>query len=320
MNHTSLYMIALLLLFCLHPSAIAITTTTSPLVQGSILHVGGGGPNNYTTIQEAIDDAVDGDTIFIHVRACPYFEHLTIDKSIDVIGEDKHAVLIDGSGEQRVITIRGTEEVSVSRCTIARGGTPEVFGYGIEIYDGVDVCIYDCIITDNNEGIHLNINTMITKQSGEISLLNNTITHNSIGVYGENPCTITGNIIANNTVGLDLAEGSKIIASNEFRDNDIGIQTYNVKQSTIAENNFIQNRIHTKLLKVLPVLLSPLLLSLRIHWERNYWDTWNSTTPRPIIGVGVLYVYLIIIQQPVLIFPTIQFDTNPVLEPYDVGG
>jgi len=31
---------------------------------GRTLYVGGNGPNNYTRIQDAVDDASDGDTIF----------------------------------------------------------------------------------------------------------------------------------------------------------------------------------------------------------------------------------------------------------------
>jgi hypothetical protein len=32
---------------------------------GNILYVGGGGPGNYTKIQDAINNAINGDTIFV---------------------------------------------------------------------------------------------------------------------------------------------------------------------------------------------------------------------------------------------------------------
>ncbi len=32
---------------------------------GNTLYVGGSGPNNYTTIQGAIDDSVNGDTVLV---------------------------------------------------------------------------------------------------------------------------------------------------------------------------------------------------------------------------------------------------------------
>jgi len=51
------------------------------------LYVGGSVPNNYTTIQSAIDDAVDGDTVFVYDDSSPYREHLLIETSINLLGE-----------------------------------------------------------------------------------------------------------------------------------------------------------------------------------------------------------------------------------------
>jgi len=47
--------------------------TTSHM--NKILYVGGNGPNNYTKIQDAIDDARDGDTVFVFNGT--YFETLS---------------------------------------------------------------------------------------------------------------------------------------------------------------------------------------------------------------------------------------------------
>jgi len=41
---------------------------------GSTLYVGGSGPNNYTSIQDAINDASDGDTIYVYDDSSPYHE------------------------------------------------------------------------------------------------------------------------------------------------------------------------------------------------------------------------------------------------------
>ena len=41
---------------------------------GNTLYVGGLGPGNYTTIQAAIDDASDGDTVFVYDDSSPYYE------------------------------------------------------------------------------------------------------------------------------------------------------------------------------------------------------------------------------------------------------
>ena len=47
------------------------------------LYVGGDGPGNYTSIQDAIDNATDGDTVFVYKGL--YFEHIVVDKSISLL-------------------------------------------------------------------------------------------------------------------------------------------------------------------------------------------------------------------------------------------
>ena len=59
------------------------------------LYVGGSGPGNYTKIQDAIDDASDGDTVFVFSGI--YNEFLSIDKSIQLIGEDKNTSIINAN-------------------------------------------------------------------------------------------------------------------------------------------------------------------------------------------------------------------------------
>ena len=50
---------------------------------GNTLYVGGDGPGNYSTIQDAIDDAVDGDTVFVYSGI---YDRVCIQKSISLIG------------------------------------------------------------------------------------------------------------------------------------------------------------------------------------------------------------------------------------------
>jgi len=62
---------------------------------GNIFYVGGSGPDNYTKIQEAINDAEDGDIIFIYDDSSPYYERLVINKSITLKGENKETTIIE---------------------------------------------------------------------------------------------------------------------------------------------------------------------------------------------------------------------------------
>ena len=61
---------------------------------GNTLYVGGSGPNNYTSIQDAIDNASDGDTIYVYSGI--YYENVVINKRINLIGEDRNGTIIDG--------------------------------------------------------------------------------------------------------------------------------------------------------------------------------------------------------------------------------
>jgi len=63
---------------------------------GKVLYVGGSGPGNYSTIQEALNHAEDGDTIFVYsgyYKTKGYM--IFIFKSIRLLGEDRHTTIID---------------------------------------------------------------------------------------------------------------------------------------------------------------------------------------------------------------------------------
>ncbi|MCK5636651.1 MAG: right-handed parallel beta-helix repeat-containing protein, partial [Thermoplasmatales archaeon] len=80
-----------------HATFDKVTLKPSILNSGNTFYVGGLGPNNYTSIQDAIDTASDGDIVFVYDDSSPYYENITIDKSINMIGEDKDSTIIDGS-------------------------------------------------------------------------------------------------------------------------------------------------------------------------------------------------------------------------------
>ena len=74
-----------------------------PVSNGNTLYVGGSGEGNYTKIQHAIDDASDGGTVFVYDDSSPYNENLNVDKSINLIGEDRNTTIINTSYSYLVI-------------------------------------------------------------------------------------------------------------------------------------------------------------------------------------------------------------------------
>jgi hypothetical protein len=65
-----------------------------PLPTGRTLYVGGSKPGNYTKIQDAIDNASDGDTVFMYSGR--YNESIFINKSIVVCGQERNTTFIEG--------------------------------------------------------------------------------------------------------------------------------------------------------------------------------------------------------------------------------
>ncbi|MCK5112952.1 MAG: hypothetical protein KAQ84_05355, partial [Thermoplasmatales archaeon] len=70
-------------------------STIQTFYDGNTLYVGGSGSGNYTQIQDAIDNASDGDTIYVFSGV--YDGGLIVDKSIILKGENQENTFIEGT-------------------------------------------------------------------------------------------------------------------------------------------------------------------------------------------------------------------------------
>lgn len=73
-----------------------IERTSSTIVNGNTLYVGGDGPGNYSTIKEAIQNATDGDTVYVYSGTYVIDDFILIDVSIRLIGENKETTVVSG--------------------------------------------------------------------------------------------------------------------------------------------------------------------------------------------------------------------------------
>ncbi len=73
-----------------------VKKSSMPVSNGNILYVGGIGPDNYTRIQDAIDNASDGDIVFVYDDSSPYNENFSVDKSIKLQGENMNTTISRG--------------------------------------------------------------------------------------------------------------------------------------------------------------------------------------------------------------------------------
>ena len=78
-------------------------------------------PDDYSTIQQAINAAIAGDTVY--VRSGTYYEHVSIGKSLTLQGEDRETTIIDGGGSGKVVYVSSTNNVTISGFTIRNSGS-----------------------------------------------------------------------------------------------------------------------------------------------------------------------------------------------------
>jgi nitrous oxidase accessory protein NosD len=102
-------------------------------------------PDDYSTIQGAIDAANDGDTVF--VKSGYYPETLFINKSMSLIGEDKEHTIIDAQKRYTVVRIM---ESGVTFTDFTFGNTKVPSSSG-DIIRGIDIGNYvtNCYIANN---------------------------------------------------------------------------------------------------------------------------------------------------------------------------
>jgi parallel beta-helix repeat protein len=86
---------------------------------GNTLYVGGSGSGNYTTIQDAINEANVGDTVYVFRGI--YTENIELDKRLFLFGEDKNKTIIDGKQLGCTINL-SSENAHIENFTICGGG------------------------------------------------------------------------------------------------------------------------------------------------------------------------------------------------------
>ena len=198
-------------------------------VSATTFYVGGGGPGNYTTIQEAIDAANAGDTVYVYGGT--YYENLIVDKRLSLTGESKNSTTIDGSQTGDVIYV-SSDGVNITDFTLTGSGWT-YYDAGLEL-DRIEHChVADNNISDSWVGILLN-------SSNNNTILRNSVSYNlrvGISLIDSDSNMIAGNSASNNTAIIYLTESSNnnSLTGNVAHDNERGI--YLVQ----SDENFLRN-------------------------------------------------------------------------------
>jgi len=200
---------------------------------GNTFYVGGSGGGNYSTIQSAIDASSDGDTVFVYNGW--YSEtNITINNSINLVGQSKYSTYIDGSGNGEIIKVYA-DNVNISGFAIRNGDD------GIQLWSDGNIITDNLIFFNNWNGIDF----QVVNGSNNNIIYDNIISQNGAGISGNVKFSyIIGNQMYDNGGGIDLWYGSdyNVVTGNTLNGNYVGINMlmsdYNIIMgNTVNANN-----------------------------------------------------------------------------------
>ncbi|MDG6219674.1 MAG: NosD domain-containing protein, partial [Candidatus Thermoplasmatota archaeon] len=148
------------------PQTVSKQLTQKPdFENGTTWYVDAGGNGDFTRIQDAIDNASDGDTVFVFNGF--YQENIVVSKSVIIQGEDREKTIIDGNHLDVIyvsnswVTIKcftiqngwtGISLSFISDTTISENTITNNKRYGIYLWDSADHTLSGNTIKDNNGG------------------------------------------------------------------------------------------------------------------------------------------------------------------------
>ena len=264
-------------------------------------------PDDYATIQYAIDAAHDGDTVF--VRKGVYHENLKINNSISLTGEESSATIIDGnlsegfripvkilhdkvaiSGFTLSDSWAGIQVNQASECDISGNRMTNV-QYGIILSsasgNSITANVIDSVKTNGYgiEASHASNNNIkgnqITSASIGIAIRDQLLSPTSV-VFSKNN-NISENIIANikeYAIMLQFTSDNVLIGNN-ISNSGIGVSLLETDNNLIYHNNFIGNTKQVSGNKEPDWSGGSEIRYSTCQWddgkEGNYWSDYNGT-------------------------------------------
>jgi parallel beta-helix repeat protein len=221
-------------------------------------------PDDYSTIQVAVDNAAEGDTII--VRDGTYTENVDVDKALTIQSENgPDSVIVEAASPDDHVFEVTADYVNISGfAVIGASGAYPYHPAGIYL-DNTDYCnISDNVVTNNYYGIHIIgssnncIENNTLSSSGEYgiwlfdnslcnSIANNCISNNverGICLYSSSNNSIKYNNVSNNGIfGIELFDSSNTdIEHNNISNNyESGIWLYKSSNNSITNNNIENN-------------------------------------------------------------------------------
>jgi parallel beta-helix repeat protein len=269
----------------------------------------------YQHIQDAIDNAIDGDTVYVYGGT--YFENVIVDKSVELIGED-NSTIVDGDFKESVLNITA-DNVKINGFILKNTAQNKMYA-GIEIHS-------DCNIISSNKIINTN-RGIISHNSNENEISNNFITDVVAGIHLDDfSCN---NIVSDNLINESIYTGIEIqhysinntITRNIISNGDLFLTLRNSNNNNIFLNSITKN-IGRSIMFIVSSKNNNISNNnlidnegMRVHvynnqniFNGNYWGR-SRLSPKFIISWKM-------IEFPIWI-PFINIDWHPAKEPYDI--
>jgi len=276
------------------------------------LYVGGSGEGNYTTINEALDDCFDGDTIM--VLAGTYNETIIIEKSIDLLGEGNNETIISGDEKDSVIQITA-DDVKISGFRIinskrspSRGGVViksdgcrihhnafDANYYGVYLYQGRDTIIENNVISHSYNAVYILQSvgpTIIQQNICSDSWENGLVIQNSWN------CTVTNNSVSDNrysAIYLTYADNNSISNNRCSRSGYSGISLRDGCDHNVITGNTLEGNDNSDL-RIDKTTYSTLTDNAMDGkgfvingFEREYWTTHTIDSTNTLNGIPVAF-------------------------------
>ncbi|MFO7990740.1 MAG: NosD domain-containing protein [Thermoplasmata archaeon] len=184
------------------------------------------------SIQDAIDNATAGDTIYVWNGT--YNEKLIINKTISLVGNHSASTIIQGNGTGDVVYVDSVNWFNMTGFTITNSGI-DSSDYGLNLYHS-DYCRIENNVFDNNEN-HMRL----------YSADYNTIAYNSFtsagyrGIWllaGSDHNSIDNNIFENFYTGIAITSSQyNTMSNNSFSLGSNGIYHYSGANNNLIINN-----------------------------------------------------------------------------------
>ena len=207
---------------------IVILIEIAPVVKApSIIYVDDSGGADYIKIQDAIDAANPGDTIRVYDGI--YYEHVSLTKTLSLIGNGSALTIIDGSNSGSVINVQA-DWCNISMFKIINSGS-DLGDDAISVYSNNNY-INRCNCSNNEGGVHI-YNDMHNNTVSNSTFYDNVWT--GVICYFSNYNTIINCTASGNFVGFGLTRTMRTYISNctSIRNSRSGFTSSDSKQVVI---------------------------------------------------------------------------------------